>query len=186
MIFLATSVILCSLLLGSIALPLLLRHVHFPLENEEANDERIAREALARAAVKAIQALLDGSATGGSSGSKPGQPDQPGQPSQPSQPSQPRQPGQPGLGSDAAARVGARLISAYQQRVAALAADDDEQRQQARQDQSVARLLQQAALDAQREELRRLGSSRPVDEQLHRTLLGELDRAETTLQSKSR
>lgn len=157
-IFLAASVIVCSLLLGSVALPRLLKGVQLTAGDEGANEERIAREALARAAVKAIQTHIDRSA----------------------------QSGPHGLGSDAAARVGARLISVYQQRLSALAEDDDEQRQQARENRGAELALQQAALSAQREELTQLDRSRRIDETLLRALRRELDLAESALHSQRR
>ena len=150
-IFLAASVIVCSLLLGSVALPLLLKGLELPDDDEPTDEERLAREALSRSAIKAIQAAMNG-------------PDS----------------------SDALARVGARLINLYQQRLGALAEDDDEHRQQARENHAAERTLHNAALTAQRDELAQLRLSRRLDEQLQRRLLRELDLAETALQARKR
>jgi CPA1 family monovalent cation:H+ antiporter len=54
-IFLATSVILLSLLLASVALPRLLKGMHFPEESVEEREEALARRDAALAAVGAIE-----------------------------------------------------------------------------------------------------------------------------------
>lgn len=155
-IFLAASVIIFSLLLGSVALPLLLKRARWPLANDASGDERIAREALARAAVRAIQAQVDVATPVADAIA----------------------------GGDALARVSAQLISAYQQQLAVLAEDDDEQRHQARENRGAEIGLRQAALRAQREELVQLRRSGRLDETLLRALARELDLTESALASR--
>lgn len=58
-IFIAAGVILCSLLLASIALPLIARGVPLEKEDKLANEERLAREAAAEAAIARIEELVD-------------------------------------------------------------------------------------------------------------------------------
>lgn len=157
-IFLVASVIICSLLLGSVALPPLLRRARLPMGDAAATEERVARAALAGAAVKAMQAHIDGSAQNSLDVSV----------------------------TDATARVGARLVSVYQQRLAALAEDDGEQRQQARENRIAEIALQQVALSAQREELKQLDQTRRIDEVLLRSLGRELDLFESALLSRRR
>jgi hypothetical protein len=54
-IFLATSVILLSLLMASLALPRLLKGVSFPVESANQQEEDVARRVAAQAAVRAIE-----------------------------------------------------------------------------------------------------------------------------------
>jgi CPA1 family monovalent cation:H+ antiporter len=54
-IFLASAVILLSLLAASIGLPRILSGVHFPEESEESQEEDRAREVAANAAIAAIE-----------------------------------------------------------------------------------------------------------------------------------
>ncbi|WP_049623662.1 Na+/H+ antiporter [Frateuria defendens] len=151
MIFLAAGVILCTLLAGSVGLPLLLKKLELPAEGQRVQEERLARELTAQSALKALDLRADELA----------------------------QHEDPAYGA-LALRVSTRVIADYQQRVEA-AGEEGELPEQARQDARIERDLRLTALRAERDELYRLRRERRIDDQVMRALMRELDLAEASL-----
>jgi CPA1 family monovalent cation:H+ antiporter len=155
MIFLATGVILCTLIVGSVGLPMLLRKLEMPEEDEPSKEARFSRRQMAVQAIKAIQQRMDEATQ------------------------------QVGADGAAVARVGARILGEYQQRIDAIAEDDGESRQQARRNKGAERDLRVLAMNAERDELHRLRRSYQINDQTQRALLRELDLAESSLVNRA-
>lgn len=151
LVFLAASVILCTLLLGSIGLPLLLRQLQLPPEPVRNKEERLARERTAQAALSAIERRLEELVAHDEETDRP-----------------------------LAQRIGKRVSAGYQQRIEA-AGEDSDAPQQARQEAGIERELRLAALGAERGELERLRRAGELDDELLRALTRELDLAEGSL-----
>lgn len=155
MIFLAAGVILCTLLVGAVGLPLLLRGLRLPGEDPHAREERVAREHLARSAIAAIQAHMDAH----------------GNPAADA--------------SDQVARVGSRVLEEYAKQLQAADESDGEQRQQARNDVAFERELRSRALAAERDTLLRLRREHTINDHVQHVLRRELDLAEVALGSRA-
>lgn len=151
LVFLAASVILCTLLLGSVGLPLLLRHVQLPPEPPRNKEERRARQCTAQAALAAIDLELDKLAAAADEAERA-----------------------------PAKRIGERVSAGYRQRIEA-AGEDSGEPQRARRDARFERELRLAALHGERSELYRLRRDDEISDELLRVLLRELDLAEGSL-----
>lgn len=156
LVFLATSVILCTLLLGSIGLPPLLRQLQLPPEPPRSKEERLARQCTAQAALAAIDHQLDELVAHDDATDRP-----------------------------LAQRIGERVSTGYRQRIEA-AGEDSEAPQQARNDARLERQLRLAALAGERGELNRLREAGDIDDELLRALMRELDLAEASLSALRR
>lgn len=156
LVFLATSVIVCTLVLGSIALPLLLRSLKLPPEPPGTRGERLARQGTAQAALAAIDRRLEAMVAGADVTERP-----------------------------LLQRVGERVSTGYRQRIEATG-DDRDALQQARQHARVERELRLAALEGERGELYRLRESGDIDDEVLRALIRELDLAQESLSSLRR
>ncbi len=152
LIFLATGVILTTLLAGSVGLPLLIRGLQLPAETAHVREERMARARTAQAALQAVDRRVEelGEGAGASVVAQ-------------------------------VAEVGARVSADYQQRIEAAGEDDGEGPQQARRLAGIERELRLAALRAEREELQRLRRTQRVDDAVLHTMTRELDLAEIAL-----
>lgn len=151
MIFLAAGVILATLVLGSAALPTLLRKLELPEEDPRVGEERLAREHAAQAALRALE--QHAYQLGKDADEKR---------------------------TALVSRVANRVSADYRQRIEA-AGEDGEVPQQARQEAHVERELRLAALRAEREELYRLRRHYLINDQTQRALVRELDLAEASL-----
>jgi CPA1 family monovalent cation:H+ antiporter len=151
MIFLAAGVILATLVLGSAALPILLRKLELPEEDPRVGEERLAREHAAQAALRALE--QHAYQLGKDADEKR---------------------------TALVSRVANRVSADYRQRIEA-AGEDGEVPQQARQEAHVERELRLAALRAEREELYRLRRHYLINDQTQRALVRELDLAEASL-----
>jgi len=156
LVFLAASVILCTLLLGSIVLPHLLRHLQLPPEPPRSREERRARRRTAQAALAAVEHRVDELVAQDDATDRP-----------------------------LAQRIGERLRTGYRQRIEAAGEDSDEP-QQARHAARIERELRLAALSGERGELDRLRRSGEINDQLLRRLMRELDLAQASLSSLHR
>jgi CPA1 family monovalent cation:H+ antiporter len=151
LVFLAASVILSTLLLGSIVLPLLLRHLQLPPEPVRGKEERLARQRTAQAALAAIERRLEELVAHDDAADRP-----------------------------LVQRIGKRISTGYQQRIEA-AGEDSDALHQARQDAGIERELRLAALGGERRELSRMRRAGDIDDSLLRALTRELDLAEGSL-----
>jgi CPA1 family monovalent cation:H+ antiporter len=151
LIFLSAGVILCTLLIGSIGLPLTLRHLKLPAEDSQVTEQRDARQQICEGAMQAIQQQLH------------------------------ELEGSDAQRSKAAMAIGSRLLSEYQQRLAVAAEGDDDDRQQARQNSRLERELRSLAIHAGRDRLQQLRRSYRINDQTLRLLQRELDLEETAL-----
>lgn len=150
-IFLAASVILLSLMVGSISLPWLLRGLGEPAESPRAREYTHARRAAADAAVRAVRTLAEqlqhGTAT---------------------------------ANVDLCASAAARVIAAYQDRVDAHdEADPAAAAERLRQADEVERRLRLAGLQAERETVLRLARHRRISDEASRRLVRQIDLMET-------
>ncbi len=155
MIFLATGVILCTLLIGSIGLPRLLKHARVP-EDPHASEEHLGRSRASSAAIKAVERWLA---------------------------EQPATEGE--LHASVASRVGSRVVNDYQQRIAAMAEDEDDtgDAAMARLEVALERELRMTALRAEREEVFRLNRAHMINDTTLRTLAREIDVDEAAISS---
>ncbi len=151
MIFLASGVILCTLVLGAIGLPLLVRGLRLPGEDPRIREERKARALAAEAALrgigehhKRVEAEGDEHAIA------------------------------------LASRVAARIMGDYQQRLEA-AGEEGEVPERARAEAGTERTLRLVALRAERDELRALRRRHEINDETLRTLVHEIDLAEAAL-----
>lgn len=146
-IFLAAGVILGTLVLASIALPLLLKGLTMPADGDEAEQEDRARASAATAALRAVEGLhhrLAREALG------KGRAD-----------------------ADLYAEAAARIMDVYRRRIEAHGLSSDEG--DARQRDAIEQRLRLAALNAEREEIFRLARLRQVGDETARRLVREID-----------
>jgi len=151
MIFLATGVILSTLLIGAIGLPLSAKRLKLPGEDPRVREERMARALTAEAALRGIaeeqkraEETRDDNAIA------------------------------------LASRVAARVVGDYQQRLEA-AGDDGDVPEKARAEAGTERVMRLAALRAERRELFELRKSHRINDETLRALIRELDLAEASL-----
>lgn len=152
LIFLATGVILCSLLLGSSLLPLVLPRVPTPVETMKEKEEREARLRLALAAqagLEQAQARMDKELADDDTKAM-------------------------------LADIAATLAQIYRNRIDA-ESDTAEIAQRANQHRNFERDLRMAAIYAQRTELYRLRDARLIDDDVFAVLLRDVDLAENWL-----
>jgi Na+/H+ antiporter len=150
-VFLATGVILATLVLGSISLPLLLKNLRLPGEDPRVREERLARGLTAEAGIRGAteaQARIEA--------------------------------GEDEAGVALISRAAARVVADYQQRLAA-AGEEGELPVQARRESECERSLRLAAVRAEREALNALRKSRRVNDETMRLLQREIDLAEASL-----
>jgi monovalent cation/hydrogen antiporter len=150
-VFLATGVILATLVLGSISLPLLLKDLRLPGEDPRVREERLARGLTAEAGIRGAteaQARIEA--------------------------------GEDEAGVALISRAAARVVADYQQRLAA-AGEEGELPVQARRESECERSLRLAAVRAEREALNALRKSRRVNDETMRLLQREIDLAEASL-----
>jgi len=152
LIFLATGVILCSLLLGSSLLPLVLPRVPTPVETLKEKEEREARLRLAQAAqagLEQAQVRMDRELTDDDAKAM-------------------------------LADIAAMLAQIYRNRIDA-ESDTAEIALRANQHRNFERDLRMAAIYAQRTELYRLRDARLIDDDVFAVLLRDVDMAENWL-----
>jgi CPA1 family monovalent cation:H+ antiporter len=162
LIFLASGVILFSLLGGCFGLPPLLRGLQLPLENPYEHEEREARTLAAEAAIRAIEGVQQQWAI-----------------------SEERR--QPSNGVDAAIYTGitANLLTHYRQRIEATKVSENN-REWASCAASFEREVHLTALRAERTELYRLRSIGRINDETLRTLVDEIDLIEASLLASGR
>src|ERR1700754_89653 len=151
MILLATGVILCTLVFGTVGLPLLVKRLKLPGEDPRVREERKARALSAEAALRGIaheQQRVD--ATGDENAIA------------------------------LASRVAARVMADYQQRLEA-AGEEGDVPEKARAEAGTERAMRLAALRAERRELYELRRSHEINDETLQTLLSEVDLAEAAL-----
>jgi CPA1 family monovalent cation:H+ antiporter len=151
MIFLATGVILCTLVFGAVGLPLLVRGLKLGGEDPRAREERKARALAAEAALRGIAQEQKRVEDGGDA-----------------------------QAIALASRVAARVVADYQQRLAA-AGEEGEAPERARAEASAERAMRLAALQAERRELTGLRRSHQINDETLRILAREVDLAEAAL-----
>jgi len=150
-IFLATGVILCTLLFGAIGLPLLLKGLKLDGEDPRAREERKARALAAEAALRGIAAEQKRVEDGGDEHA-----------------------------IALASRVAARVMADYQQRLAA-AGEEGDVPEGARAEAGTERAMRLAALHAERKELAELRRTHRINDETLRVLMRETDLAEAAL-----
>lgn len=151
MIFLATGVILCTLLFGAIGLPLLVRGLKLDGEDPRVREERMARALAAEAALRGIAAEQKRVEDGGDEHA-----------------------------IALASRVAARVMADYQQRLAA-AGEEGDVPERARAEAGTERSMRLAALHAERKELAELRRTHRINDETLRVLTREADLAEAAL-----
>ncbi|QWT19174.1 Na+/H+ antiporter [Bacillus sp. NP157] len=151
MIFLATGVILCTLLLGSVGLPLSVKGLKLPGEDPRVREERMARALAAEAALRGIAAEQQKVEDGGDADA-----------------------------IALASRVAARVMSDYQQRMEA-AGEEGDIPEKARAEAGTERVMRLAALRAERRQLYDMRRDHSINDETLRTLVRELDLAEAAL-----
>lgn len=156
MIFLAAGVILCTLVVGAVGLPLLLRRLELPGGDPHLHEERLAREQLVRSAMAAIQARMDARVV------------------------------EPGDAPERTGQIGTRVMEDYARQWQAADESDRELLRQARHDAAFEHELRACALQAERDTLVRLGRDGTVSDHVLRVLRHELDLVEVSLGSRSR
>jgi CPA1 family monovalent cation:H+ antiporter len=150
-IFLATGVILCSLLTTAIAFPLLLKGLALPDEHTAVAEERRIRLALAEAALKRVE-QVEHEASGHLRGAE----------------------------RIAHADAAALVVDDYRTRLE-VEGQSEETRRRIRRSSAADRDLRLAAMRAEREELSRLRDAGEIGDVSYRKLLRELDLSETAL-----
>ena len=161
LIFIATGVILCTLLIASIGMPILLRDLEIPSDERMRQEERQARQMAAKAAIQCIEQVR-----------------------------QQRMDELNKLAGDsndphvndrllAFTDVSTQLLSDYQERIAI----EDDRTSTSRHDlmQEIERKLRIEALHAERREIYRLRSRHRINDELLHRLVSEIDLAETAL-----
>jgi monovalent cation/hydrogen antiporter len=151
LVFLATGVILCTLLIGVIGLPMAVKGLKLPSEDPSIREERMARALAAEAALRGIADEQKRLEDGGDAES-----------------------------IALASRVAARVMAAYQQRLLA-AGDDGDGAGTARMEATVERDMRLAALRAERRELFELRRKHAINDETMRTVMREVDLAETAI-----
>lgn len=161
LIFIATGVILCTLLIASIGMPILLRNLEIPSDERMRQEERQARQMAAKAAIQCIeqvrqQRMDELNRIAGDSND-------------------------PHLNDRLLAftDVSTQLLSDYQERIAV----EDDRASTSRHElmQEMERKLRIDALHAERREIYRLRSRHRINDELLHRLVSEIDLAETAL-----
>ena len=145
-IFLATGVIIVSLVLASVALPILLKGVEMPPDNHAQTSEERARRAAAAAAIRALEQSerdLDVAAVHAR--------------------------------ADEHAEVVARLMEDYRQQIEQHSGNAPDQFERNKKLDAIEKDLRVLALKAEREELLKLAKSRLLGEETARKLMREID-----------
>ncbi|MBB3227936.1 CPA1 family monovalent cation:H+ antiporter [Luteibacter sp. Sphag1AF] len=151
LVFLASGVILCTLIFGAIGLPLLVKGLKLPGEDPRVREEREARALTAQAALRGIEAEVKRIQEDADEDSV-------------------------ALSSQVAARV----MSDYQQRMEA-AGEEGDVPDKARAEAGTERAIRLAALRAERKELYHLRGTHHINDETLGVLLREVDLAEAAL-----
>lgn len=151
MIFLASGVILCTLVFGAVGLPLLVKGLKLPGEDPRVREERKARALAAEAALRGIGDEQKRVEDGGDD-----------------------------KAIALASRVAARVMTDYQQRLEA-AGEEGDVPERARAEAGTERVMRLAALRAERRELQALRRRHEINDETLRTLVREIDLAEAAL-----
>lgn len=151
MVFLASGVILCTLLLGAVGLPWMARGLKLPDDDSMGREERMARTHAAEAALRAIADEQKRLEDGGSDEAVA-----------------------------RASRAASRVVADYQLRMEAAGHDGDGSNEAA-EDARAERALRLAALRAERRTLYRLRREDAINDETLRVLLRELDLAEAAM-----
>ncbi|WP_036138127.1 Na+/H+ antiporter [Luteibacter sp. 9135] len=151
MVFLASGVILSTLMLGAIGLPWLVKGLKIPGEDPRVREERKARALVAEAALRSIEQEQRRVAEEGDEHA-----------------------------IALASRVGARVMGDYQQRLEA-AGEEGDVPHKARAEAGTERAMRVAALRAERRELYELRRKHAINDETLRTLMREVDLAEASL-----
>ncbi|URL58236.1 Na+/H+ antiporter [Luteibacter flocculans] len=151
MIFLASGVILCTLVFGAVGLPLLVRGLKLPGEDPRVREERKARALAAEAALRGIGEEQKRVEESGDENA-----------------------------IALASHVAARVMADYQQRLEA-AGEEGDIPEKARAEAGTERTMRLAALHAERHELYHLRRSHTINDETLRTLIREVDLAEAAL-----
>lgn len=151
MIFLASGVILCTLIFGAIGLPLSVKGLKLPGEDPRVREERKARALAAEAAIRSIEKEQQRVQEGGDENA-----------------------------IALASRIAARVMGDYQQRLEA-AGDEGDVPQKARAEAGTERVMRLAALRAERRELDELRRKHAINDETLRNLVREVDLAEASL-----
>lgn len=155
-IFVASAVILGSLIVAVIGLPLLLRGVR-STRNPLGDEERTARAAAAQAAIRAIDSSHDAiSADLDESGAA------------------------------RCADISARVMDQYRRRLSALAEDGPTPRAEAKQAETMELQMRIAAVRAERSALYRLRSDSKISDETLTKLIREIDLSETALSTRKK
>ncbi|MCA3860852.1 MAG: Na+/H+ antiporter, partial [Burkholderia sp.] len=155
-IFVASAVILGSLIVAVIGLPLLLRGVR-STRNPLGDEERAARSAAAQAAIRAIDSSHDAiSADLDESGAA------------------------------RCADISARVMDQYRRRLSALAEDGPTPRAEAKQTETMELQMRIAAVRAERSALYRLRSDSKISDETLTKLIREIDLSETALSTRKK
>ncbi|QDE38081.1 Na+/H+ antiporter [Luteibacter pinisoli] len=151
MIFLASGVILCTLLFGVVGLPLSVKGLKLPGEDPRVREERKARALAAEAALHGIAEEQNKVEESGDADAVA-----------------------------LASRVAARVMADYQQRLEA-AGDEGDVPDKARAEAGTERVMRLAALRAERRKLYELRRDHSINDETLRTLVREVDLAEASL-----
>jgi len=151
MVFLASGVILSTLVLGAIGLPWLVKGLKIPGEDPRVREERKARALVAEAALRSIEQEQRHVAEEGDEHA-----------------------------IALASRIGARVMGDYQQRLEA-AGEEGDVPHKARAEAGTERAMRVAALRAERRELYELRRKHAINDETLRTLMREVDLAEASL-----
>ncbi|MDQ7994431.1 MAG: Na+/H+ antiporter [Luteibacter sp.] len=151
MIFLASGVILCTLVFGAIGLPLSVKGLKLPGEDPRVREERKARALAAEAAIRSIEKEQQRVQEGGDENA-----------------------------IALASRIAARVMGDYQQRLEA-AGEEGDVPEKARAEAGTERVMRLAALRAERRELDELRRKHTINDETLRNLVREVDLAEASL-----
>jgi CPA1 family monovalent cation:H+ antiporter len=151
MIFLASGVILCTLVFGAIGLPLSVKGLKLPGEDPRVREERKARALAAEAAIRSIEKEQQRVQEGGDENA-----------------------------IALASRIAARVMGDYQQRLEA-AGEEGDVPEKARAEAGTERVMRLAALRAERRELHELRRNHTINDETLRNLVREVDLAEASL-----
>ncbi|MDA3920541.1 MAG: Na+/H+ antiporter [Salinisphaera sp.] len=156
LIFLAAAVILISLITATLALPPLLRRIRLPEEDPRTTEERDARSAAARAAIKTLNKMREEHHEESDDADE----------------------------SSLYSEVAGRVIAAYRPWLDP--ESDAEDKQRARRGFGMERTLRLAALDAERSELYRMRRDFDINDVTLRRVLADIDLTEASLRSGRR
>ncbi|WP_036109839.1 MULTISPECIES: Na+/H+ antiporter [Luteibacter] len=151
MIFLASGVILCTLVFGAIGLPLSVKGLKLPGEDPRVREERKARALAAEAAIRSIEKEQQRVQESGDENA-----------------------------IALASRIAARVMGDYQQRLEA-AGEEGDVPEKARAEAGTERVMRLAALRAERRELHELRRNHTINDETLRNLVREVDLAEASL-----